>query len=273
MIPSMQLQRPTVQMRQKPPIRLAVSLLLCVPLSVPSLLAQVRVNSRRKPSATVPVAPVPLTSRMDAVSVTQAPPAPKTPGELPPQRAEVTYSQGQLSVQADNSSLNQILREISRETGIKITGGVAEERVFGKYGPSSASEVLASLLDGTSSNLLLIQSDATSPGELILTPRHGGVTPPNPNAPGFDDDNGSGDDAPQPQPVLPPQPISRFPPPPPNSPIPASNGIVQPTGQPDAAPAPEANSTDATDPNAVKTPQQIFEQLQRLRQQSQQKPQ
>lgn len=268
MIPSMQLQRPTVQMRQKMPTRLAVSLLLCVPLGVTSLLAQVQATSHRKPSAAMPAA-----SKIDPVSVAQAPPAPKTPAELPPQRAEVTYSQGKLSVQADNSSLNQILREISRETGIKITGGVAEERVFGKYGPSPASEVLASLLDGTGSNLLLIQSDATSPGELILTPRHGGVTPPNPNAPGFDDDNGGGDDAPQPQPALPPQPVSRFPPPPPASPVPASNGVAPATGQPDAAPAPATNSTDATDPNAVKTPQQIFEQLQQLRQQSQSKPQ
>jgi hypothetical protein len=266
MIPSMQLQRPTVQMQRKAPIRLAVLLLLCAPLGMPSLSAQVHATSHRKPSAAVPVV-----SQVDAVSVPPTPPAPKTPAELPPQRADVTYSQGKLAVQADNASLNQILREISRQTGIKITGGVDEERVFGKYGPSPASEVLASLLDGTGSNLLLIQSDATSPGELILTPRHGGVTPPNPNAPGFDDDNGSGDDAPQPQPALPPQPISRSPSPPPTSSVPASEGMPA-AGQPGAAPAP-ASGTDATDPNAVKTPQQIFEQLQQLRQQSQPKPQ
>jgi hypothetical protein len=179
----------------------------------------------------------------------------------------VTYAHGELAVQADNASLNQILREISRETGIKITGGVAEERVFGKYGPSPAAEVLASLLDGTGSNLLLIQSDATSPGELILTPRHGGVTPPNPNAPGFDDDTAGGDEAPPQQPAPSEPPHTRFTSPP--SPVPSSNGIAPATGQPDAAPAPAANGTDATDPNAVKTPQQIFEQLQRLRQQSQ----
>jgi hypothetical protein len=270
MIPSMQLRRPTVQMQRETPIRLSVALLLCASLGQPSLMAQVHTAPHKKPSAAAPPAP-----QVEAVSSPQPPPTPRTPSELPPQRAEVTYLHGQLAVQADNASLNQILREISRETGIKITGGVAEERVFGKYGPSPASEVLASLLDGTSSNLLLIQSDANSPGELILTPRHGGVTPPNPNAPGFDDDTATGDDAPQPQPqpALPPQPVSRFPPPPPST-VPMSNGIAPSTSQPDStAPAPAANATDTTDPNAVKTPQQIFEQLQQLRQQSQPQPQ
>ncbi len=168
----------------------------------------------------------------------------------------MTFADGQLAVDADNSSLNQILREIGRQTGIKITGGVAEERVFGKYGPSAPSAVLAALLDGTASNVLMLQSDAASPGELILTPRQGGVTPPNPNAPGFDDE-GSGDDAQQPQVQQPAaQPVAA---PPANVPPASANN------QPGAAPA--TTGDPATDPNAVKTPQQIYEQLQRLRQQ------
>jgi hypothetical protein len=194
--------------------------------------------------------------------------APLTPAERPPQHANVTYQQGELTVAADNSSLNQILREISRETGIKITGGVADERVFGTYGPSSASEVLNSLLDGTGSNMLLVQSDSTSPGELILTPRQGGVTPPNPNAPGFEDEGAvdDSDSPPPPPPQVQPQQPSMTPA--------TSEGMravpgrmdAPPPGQPASSPA----STDPSDPNAVKTPQQIFEQLQRLRQQQQQ---
>jgi hypothetical protein len=108
-------------------------------------------------------------------------------------RAEVHYDAGLISVNANNSSLNQILREISRQTGMKITGGVKEERVFGHYGPATPDVILATLIDGTTTNMVLLQTAANTPEELILTPRAGGASPPNPNAPGFDD-GGSGDD-------------------------------------------------------------------------------
>jgi hypothetical protein len=97
------------------------------------------------------------------------------------QPARVTYSPGLLEVDADNSSLNEILREISRQTGMKVTGGVVDERVFGKYGPAGPAEVLASLLDGTNINMILRETASTGPKELILTPREGGVTPPDLN--------------------------------------------------------------------------------------------
>ncbi len=70
--------------------------------------------------------------------------------------AEVSYSNGQITVAANNSSLNQILRDISSKTGMKITGGVTDERVFGQYGPAVPSSILTTLLDGTSSNMLLV---------------------------------------------------------------------------------------------------------------------
>ena len=91
-----------------------------------------------------------------------------------------------MSINASNSSLNQILREISRQTGMKITGGVREERVFGHYGPAPVADILTTLIDGTGTNMVLRQTASNTPEELILTPRSGGVTPPNPNAPGFD---------------------------------------------------------------------------------------
>jgi hypothetical protein len=97
--------------------------------------------------------------------------------------AEVTYANGLLTVAADNSSLNQILREIARQTGMKITGSVSDERVFGRYGPSAPAGVLASLLDGTGSNMLLRETASNVPAELVLTPREGGPTPPQPTAP------------------------------------------------------------------------------------------
>jgi hypothetical protein len=133
-----------------------------------------------------------------------------------PKRAQVSFLGGQLDVRANDSSLNQILRAISRETGLKITGGVQDQRVFGNYGPASTASVLATLLDGTGTNLLLLEGDATTPPELVLTPRGGGATPPNPDAPGFDD-------GPDPAPTPPPQTVQ--------------TSATQQTAQPDPIPA------------------------------------
>lgn len=95
-------------------------------------------------------------------------------------RAQVTCTGGQLQVRADNSSLNGILHSVAQCTGMKITGGVADQRVYGNYGPAMPATVLATLLDGTGTNILLRETASDQPAELILTPRMGGPTPPSP---------------------------------------------------------------------------------------------
>jgi hypothetical protein len=186
--------------------------------------------------------------------------------------AEVSFAEGQLKVTADNSSLNQILREISRLTGMKITGGVVDERVFGKYGPAAPAEILSDLLAGTGSNMLLRETASSAPEELILTPQTGGPTPPNPNAAGFDDDAGE-------PPARQTQFVQRSPRPPfipPNQPAPnppASLATSPPNGDPAQAstPAvapnpPSTGDASPSSPTGVQTPQQVYEQLQRLQQ-------
>ncbi len=200
------------------------------------------------------------------------------PGQSPSYRARVEYNGGQLSVNASNSSLNQILRDIGRVTGMTITGGVRDERVFGSYGPADTSTILATLLDGTGSNMMLVEDARKQPRELVLTPRQGGPTPPNPNA---SRDEGAVD--------LPPQ----FSPRTSNQPGPSPQGIPQaqplqalppnsgsvPSVTPEAAPAPATDSNaPATDTSTqttggVKTPQQIYEQLMKLQQQQPKTPQ
>lgn len=101
-------------------------------------------------------------------------------------RARVTYANGMLEVHADNSSLNQILRDIARETGMKIVGGVADQRVFGSYGPAPAATVLQTLLDGTGTNILLQETLTHAPEQLVLSPQTGGPTPPPPSSPSYD---------------------------------------------------------------------------------------
>jgi len=219
-------------------------------------------------------AQTPPPSTIPATTPTDTPAPPLPPAQSPPRRATASFTNGQLTVSASNSSLNQILREISRLTGIKITGGVAEERVFGDYGPAAPAEVLGTLLDGTSSNMLFTASEGDKPAELILTPRTGGVTPPNPNAARFDDaadDDGRPATLPAPQPVesqsqpTRPNPVAApIQPPPPDSN--ANSAPPQPTAQP-------ADSTNQQSPNGAKTPQQIYDELMRLRRQQQSQPQ
>ena len=204
------------------------------------------------PSSTLPA------TQPTALQAPAPPPPPATPAQLPPNHAQITYSAGALFVSANNSSLNQILREISRETGIKISGGVADERVFGQYGPDVPAQILTALLDGTGSNVLLVRGDDGTPSELVLTPQQGGPSPPSPNAHAFDDSSEHRD-------------ISNAEPSEPQ-PAPQQPAPDQPQSTPasPATPATPADTSQPQSPNGVKTPQQIYDQLQGLRQQQQQ---
>jgi hypothetical protein len=177
-----------------------------------------------------------------------------------------------LTISAENASLNQILVEISRQTGMKVTGGVTEERVYGEYGPGAPGPVLASLLLGTGSNMLLKENAANGPVELELTPRLGGVTPPGPSS--YVSGREAEDDLP-PQRIVPrsrPQTTLE------GQPGQAASGVQgpgqlapaqavgsQPSSAGAAAGAPVL--TDQQSPNGVKTPQQIYDQLMKLQQQ------
>jgi hypothetical protein len=240
-------------MHRLAPIRFAAVAGLAFSASLPAQSPrppQAKPSASTSASSTLPAAPA---------TTPEPPPPPLTPSQRPPQPAQVTYTDGTLSVAADNASLNQILRQIASDTGMKITGDVTEERVFGQYGPDSPAEVLAALLDGTGSNMILVHHDGTEHPELILTPRQGGPTPPNPNAAAFNNRN-------RPEPEEPPSRAEQQQPYPP-APGPRGNPPVNPGASPGASPA---NSSQPDNPNGVKTPQQIYDQLQRMRQQQQQ---
>jgi hypothetical protein len=123
------------------------------------------------------------------------PPMSPTVAERAPHLASVDFADGRLAVSADNSSLNQILRDVARRTGIRITGRVIDQQVFGAYGPAAPAKVLETLLEGTESNVLFIEASADAHEELILTPRQGGPTPPNPGAPVLSDEAHSSEGA------------------------------------------------------------------------------
>jgi hypothetical protein len=109
-------------------------------------------------------------------------PAPPPPPTVAPSRfqepavpATVTAATNLLTVTADNSSLAQILHQVSSATGMKLDGLGGDERVFGSFGPGAPREVLTSLLNGTSYNVMMVGDLPNgAPRELLLTSRTAG---------------------------------------------------------------------------------------------------
>jgi len=154
--------------------------------------------------------------------------------QQPAQDAQIVFANGNLSIHADNSSLAAILHQIAGNSGMKIEGLGSDERVFGNFGPGTPRDVLADLLVGTAYNQVLLGDLSNgAPRELILSPTRGGATVPSP-APQA---NANADDNNEPEAV-------ETPPPPPQE--------------------PPAGSTQQP-PAGVRTPQQLFEQLQQMR--------
>jgi hypothetical protein len=222
--------------------------------------------------ATSPTSTSPPTGAMSTPAAVDAVVAPKAG-----HRALVMYAQGQLTVIAENSSLSEILRDISRQTAMKIIGNLTDERVYGKYGPGTPNDVLASLLNGTSSNMLLRETAANEPAELILTPRLA-ASPAGPDGAVSQDRSDSEDrnliSAEQLAPVMPPPPVphAQFSP---GSSDGRSTSSISPTGYvPPRAGYPGAPGSSAAPGGqapqgsaGVGTPSQIYQQLQQLQSQ------
>jgi hypothetical protein len=158
--------------------------------------------------------------------------------QQPAAEAQIVFTGDTLSIRADNSSLAAILHQVAGKSGMQIEGLSGDERVFGSFGPGAPRDVLADLLNGTAYNLVLLGDLGDgAPRELILTPatRAGAAAPP---------------------------------------PSPMTTTIDQAANEPDAEipqPQPEVPPAGNTPPPTpgVKTPQQLFEQLQRMRSQQQ----
>ena len=160
----------------------------------------------------------------------------------------VDFAAGRLTIRASNSSLRAILDDLETRTGTRVEGLGRDERIFGVYGPGNPQDVLSSLLDDSGYNVLISGRKADgSPREVVLSARAAGsATASAPQAgartQAADEDDES--DGAENTPALPP---AAFTPPPPQ----------QQPNQP------------AGTPQQVKTPQQMLEELQRIRQSAQ----
>jgi hypothetical protein len=104
------------------------------------------------------------------------PEKPKWPAFDSPSPASVVWDSHGLSIEASNSSLEQILKDVSTATGAKVDGLAADQRVFGAYGPGQARDVLSQLLQGSGYNVLMIGDQGQgAPKQIFLSVRQAGA--------------------------------------------------------------------------------------------------
>jgi hypothetical protein len=185
------------------------------------------------------------------------PPMPKWPANDTPSRASVTWDSHGLRIDASNSSLRQILNDVSQETGTKVEGMGSDQRVYGSYGPGQAREVISQLLQGSGYNLLLAGDlGSGAPRQIVLSPRRNGAPGSQPTADEAQQETNPDDD-------IPDNSEAEEPPPPPQQPVPMQ-------------PNPNAVRPGFGPNGPIRTPQQVMEEMQRqqlLQQQQQQSDQ
>jgi hypothetical protein len=238
------------------------------------------------PAAAQPqVAPQPLGACVPPTCTPPQPVYPPRPEQMTPVAPQVTYQNGLLSIQAQNSTLSSILSAVHARTGARVDmpADTANDRAAAQLGPGNPRDVLASLLQGSRFDYIFIGSptDPDALLEVILTPHAGssGAAPGNEAAnqqpggsrltmprvassPGPPEINGDEEEtAAEPQPVF-------QPPPPQQVPQPGVTGAEQ--QPPSLAVTPGVEPGQQGKPGEVKTPEQLLRDLQRMQQQQQQ---
>jgi hypothetical protein len=252
-------------------------------------LAQAPGQGPGRPRAARTIVQSPMPSAAQPMPQAQAPPqpvVPPRPEQMTPVAPQVTYQNGQLSIQAQNSTLSSILSAVHARTGarVEMPADTANDRAAAQLGPGNPRDVLASLLQGSRFDYIVIGSptDPDALSEVILTPHagSGGAAPGNEAAnqlpggsrqltmpriaggAGPPEINGDEDEtAAEPQTV---------PQPPPPQPVLLQGvmGAEQP-GQPSLAVTPGVEPGQQQKPIEVKTPEQLLKELQRMQQQQQ----
>lgn len=97
---------------------------------------------------------------------------PLTPEQRPAAPPVVSYQNGKLIVIAKNSTLGDVLRAIANKTGAGIdVPESANERVVSQLGPAPARDVIASLLNGSHYNYIVVgtENDPNAVARVVLT--------------------------------------------------------------------------------------------------------
>ena len=140
--------------------------LLIVPstMGAKKLLAQTHAPQTKQPAQ--------QSTAADAAKPRQLPPSPTWPADQPPNPAVIRWDSRGLEIEASNSSLDQILRQVAAATGAKPEGLTQDQRIFGTYGPGPGRDVLSKLLEGSGYNVVMYGGhDADVPFVIVLSAR------------------------------------------------------------------------------------------------------
>jgi hypothetical protein len=110
--------------------------------------------------------------------------------------AKLTFKDGKLTIESNNSDLSQNLQDVAHISGMTINGLNGGPRVFGIYGPGNSREVLTALLIGSGYNFMMVGGASNgTPRELLLTPQTRNAPALNPVNPAPAEADESGDAA------------------------------------------------------------------------------
>jgi hypothetical protein len=107
---------------------------------------------------------------------------PLAPEQRPAARPIVIFENGSLTIMANNSTLQDILEIVGEKTGAVIDlPGAAPERVVSQLGPGKPRDVIASLLNGSHFNYVVVgtETDTNAIARVVLTAKSD-----HPDAPG-----------------------------------------------------------------------------------------
>lgn len=218
-------------------------------------------KGRKKSAAASVAAPLPAQ---------QKPPVPATLMNSSPVKPNVTLQNGQLTIDAPNSSLSDVLSSVHRVTGATLEGPTPGERIAIKLGPGSPEQVLNALLQGTAYDYVIVGTPGAPENitRIVLATSGGGEADGSEPGPA---------DRPGPPGATPgdvPHRHGMFSPrqPPETSPEDASSGEDE---QAQPQPQPEQQQPDAQQQQqpAQKSPEDLFKELQQLGQQPNQNQQ
>ena len=196
------------------------------------------------------------------------PAPPPTPEQLPPTPPQVRLQNGELTINAQNSTLSQVLRAVQSQTGasIDMPSGAGTERVVAQIGPGEPRDVLRTLLNGSRFDYVILGVTG-NPGaisKVLLTPRQSGsgaaTTTAQNNSP--QSAQPEQDEGPIVESEAEYQNNNPEPPPPP------PGGFRRPMVP--FQPPDQQNGASAEQQNGGKTPEQLMQELQQLQQQQQQ---
>jgi hypothetical protein len=85
----------------------------------------------------------------------------------------VTYHDGQLKIDAENTTLAEVLKLVGKKMGavIDVPPGSGEERIVEHVGPGHPNDVLTQLLNGSHFNFIIVNSPLhpNEPAEVLLS--------------------------------------------------------------------------------------------------------